>query len=215
MILGAERTLIAEYGRRMLHEGMVKGTGGNISVFAEKDKLIAITPTSRDYEATQAGNVIVMDMEGNQIEGEGRPSSEYWMHNLLYLRRSDIKAVVHTHSPNASALSCLRKDLPPIYYLAISAGPSVRCAKYARAGTRELAEHAFSAMQDRYAALLANHGVIAGSTTLDFAYYIAEQVEFAAGLYLRAKPCGDPALLTSAEVKEMMDVFDKIRGRKA
>jgi L-fuculose-phosphate aldolase len=105
--------------------------------------------------------------------------------------------------------------LPPIYYLTIAAGPEVRCAPYALMGTSELANAAFETMQNDYAVLLANHGVLTAADNLDFAYYLAEQVEYAAELYIKSRIIGQPVNLTEHEINDMVKIFDTLRyGKK-
>ncbi|HET6437470.1 MAG TPA: class II aldolase/adducin family protein [Anaeromyxobacter sp.] len=215
MLLEVERKLIAEYGRKMKHEGLVKGTGGNLSIFSRRDGLIAISPSARDYDGITPEDVLVVRLDGTVAEGKLRPSSELRMHSVFYQRRTDIDALVHTHSVNATALSCLRMGLPPIYYLTIAAGRAVRCAAYALATSAELAESAFAAMEGNLATLLANHGVLAGGYSLPFAYHLAEQVEFAAELYLKARAVGTPVELSPGQIDDMIALNAKYGiGRK-
>ena len=84
------------------------------------------------------------------------------MHRIFYTDRNDINAVVHTHSTFATVLGTLNEGLPASSYLVAFAGKDVRCGKYASYGTPELAKYTFDAMKDRYAAIMANHGLIAG-----------------------------------------------------
>ncbi|MDR3333626.1 MAG: L-fuculose-phosphate aldolase [Treponema sp.] len=215
MLLKEERELITEYGRKMSRENLVKGTGGNISIFSRKDNLMVISPGSKAYDTIAAEDVMVTDLEGKVIEGRCKPSSEFRMHAIFYAKRKDINSVVHTHSINATALSCLRINLPPIYYLTIAAGPEVRCAPYALMGTSELAQAAFETMQNDYAVLLANHGVLTAADNLDFAYYLAEQVEYAAELYIKSRIVGQPVNLKEHEINDMVTIFDTLRyGKK-
>jgi L-fuculose-phosphate aldolase len=215
MLLKEERQMIAEYGRKMSHEHLVKGTGGNISIFSRKENLMAISPSGKDYDTIETDDVMVIQLDGKVIEGRCKPSSEWRMHAIFYENRADSNAVVHTHSINAAALSCLRIDLPPIYYLTIAAGPVVKCAQYALMGTAELAKNAFEAMKENRAVLLANHGVLTTADNLEYAYYIAEQVEFAAELYLKSRIVGTPVSLTENEVKDMAAIFEKLQyGKK-
>jgi L-fuculose-phosphate aldolase len=215
MLLKEERQMIADYGRKMSRENLIKGTGGNISIFSREENLMIISPSGKDYETIGLEDVMITDLDGNIIEGRCKPSSEWRMHAVFYKKRKDINSVVHTHSINAAALSCLRIDLPPIYYLTISAGSVVRCAPYALTGTMELAQNAFETMRDNYAVLLANHGVLTGADNLSFAYYIAEQVEYAAELYLKSRIIGTPVNLNECEINDMVKIFDTLRyGRK-
>jgi L-fuculose-phosphate aldolase len=172
---------------------------------------MVISPSGKDYDTIELEDVMVTDLKGKVIEGRCKPSSEWRMHAIFYEKRAEINSVVHTHSINAAALSCLRMDLPPIYYLTIAAGPVVRCAQYALTGTEELAKNAFAAMKNNYAVLLANHGVLTAADNLNFAYFIAEQVEYAAELYLKSRAAGMPVSLTENEIKDMEIIFDTLR----
>jgi L-fuculose-phosphate aldolase len=210
MLLKEERELVAEYGKKMSREKLVKGTGGNISVFSRRENMMVISPSGKEYETIALDDVMVTDLDGNVIEGNCRPSTEWRMHAVFYKSRSEVNAVVHTHSINAAALSCLRMDIFPIYYLACSAGPVVRCAQYALNGTAELARNAIDAMGSSRAVLLANHGVLTVADNLHYAYYIAEQLEFEAELYLKGRAIGTPVALDEEETKEMLDLFDNL-----
>lgn len=207
LILQYERELIVEYGKKLIQSGLTKGTGGNISVFNRQEKLMAISPSGLDYFHTQPQDVVVLNLAGEVVDGHRKPSSELEMHSIFYKRREDINAVVHTHSPFAATISALHWDLPAASYLVAYAGKNVRCSKYATFGTPELAEYAFEAMKDRFAALLANHGLLAGSTDLLNAFHIAEEIEFSAEVFYRAKSIGEPVIIPKKEMKVLVEKF--------
>ncbi|WP_126428565.1 L-fuculose-phosphate aldolase [Brevibacillus marinus] len=209
MLLQAEREQIVEYGKKLVTHGLTKGRGGNLSIFNDEQQLMAISPSGVDYFATEPEDVVVLDLQGNVVEGRREPSSEYPMHRILYQYRGDIRAVVHTHSVYATTLACLNWTLPAVHYLVAFAGEDVRCAPYATYGTEELARHVLEGMRDRKAVLLANHGLIAGADTLARAFYIAEEVEFCAEVYYRSKCIGEPVLLSR---EEMERVAEKMRS---
>jgi L-fuculose-phosphate aldolase len=211
--LKQEREWIVDYGKRLIQSGLTKGTGGNISIYNRNQQLIAITPSGIDYFETQVEDVVVIDLHGNVVESDREPSSELEMHSIFYRKRTDIDAIVHTHSPFATTISMLQWDLPPASYLLAYAGVNVRCAKYATFGTKELAENAFAAMQDRKAVLLANHGLLAGAGNIHQAFNIAEEIEFCAQTYYRAKSIGDPVILPEAEMLHLLEKF-KTYGQK-
>ncbi len=212
MLLQEEREKIAEYGRKMIREGLVKGTGGNISIYNPEKKVAAISPSGMNYFSIEAKDVVVIELDGSVVDGAHKPSSEHRMHSIFYKKRTDILAVVHTHSVNAAALSCMRKGLPPIYYLQIIAGTStIQCSGYALPGSEQLAEEAYNTMGTQNAALLANHGVITGAITLELAYYMAEQIEFAAELYLKLGARDDLVHpLNDKECQDMNDIFTNV-----
>ncbi|WP_054950933.1 L-fuculose-phosphate aldolase [Numidum massiliense] len=214
MLLASERKQIVQYCRKLTAHNLTKGTGGNISVFNRAQGLMAISPSGIDYDVMTPEDVVVLDRAHNIVEGTRKPSSELEMHAIFYERRSDIDAVVHTHSVYAKTLASLRWSLPAVSYLVAFAGKDVRCAEYASFGTKELAENAFAAMQDRYAVLLANHGLLAGAHNLPQAFNIAEEIEFCCEVYYRAKSIGEPVILDDKEMTHMLEKF-KTYGQKA
>ncbi len=214
MMLEKARNDIVDYSRKLITSGLTVGTGGNISVFDPESGCFAITPSGIDYFDMTAQDVVVVDLEGNIVEGHRKPSSEVELHRIFYERRQDIKAVVHTHSTYCTALATNHMDLPASSYLVAFAGKDVRCGKYASFGTRELAENTFLAMEDRYAALMANHGLIAGSHSLMKAFEIAQQIEFCAKVYVIASSIGKPVILEETEMENMIERFQNY-GQKA
>lgn len=209
MILEKERIQIVEYGKKLITSNLTKGTGGNISIYNPNEKLIAITPSGIDYFLLKPEDIVVMDLEGNILEGKNKPSSEYEMHKIFYERRSDIFSVVHVHSTYSTTLACLRVNLPALHYLvAISGGKDIKCAKYATFGTKQLAENAFEAMEDRFAVLLANHGLLTGAKDLANAFNKAEEVEFCAQLYCNCLSIGKAVILEDQEMNKMLGLFN-------
>lgn len=207
MLLERERQDIVVYCQKMLHTGLTKGTGGNISIMNREKGLMAISPSGIEYDKLVPEDIVVLDLNQSIIDGTKKPSSEIEMHSIFYKKRDDIHAVVHTHSTFAKTLSSLRWDLPAVSYLIAYAGKDVKCAEYASFGTKQLAENAFKAMENRKAVLLANHGLLAGAKDIANAFNIAEEIEFCAEIYYRAKSIGDPIILDDEEMNRMMDAF--------
>lgn len=214
MLLKEERELIVEYGKKLITHGLTKGTGGNISIYNRELRLMAISPSGIDYFETNPEDVVILNLAGEVVEGNRKPSSELEMHSIFYKKRDDINAIVHTHSAYATTISALNWDLPAVSYLVAYSGLNVRCAKYASFGTSELAENAFEAMKDRRAVLLANHGLLAGAGDVINAFNIAEEIEFSAEIYYRAKSIGEPVILSEDEMKHMVEKFKTYGQRK-
>lgn len=204
MMLEQARKDIVTYSRKLITDGLTVGTGGNISVFDPESGCFAITPSGIDYFEMTAEDVVVVNLKGEVVEGSRRPSSEVDLHRIFYERRSDIRAVVHTHSTYCTVLATNRMDLPASSYLIAFAGKDVRCGQYASFGTPELAEYTFEAMKDRYAALMANHGLLTGGPNLMKAYEVAQQIEFCAKVYVKAKSIGTPVILDEEEMERMI-----------
>jgi L-fuculose-phosphate aldolase len=207
MLLKEERELVVKYGCRMLHSGLVKGSGGNISLCNSDKSLLAITPSGIFYDDIEPSDVVVLDMEGHQVDGDKLPSSEIAFHVGLLNLRPDIRSVVHTHSPNAATVACLGWELPPVHYLIGHAGASVPIAAYATYGSKELSENILATMGSGNAVLMANHGVVAVGRSLDSAFTTAEMVEYVSEIYLKARAVGEPVILSEEAMEEVLKEF--------
>lgn len=214
MLMEKERNQIVSYGKKLITSGLTKGTGGNISIYDPDLDLMAISPSGIDYFETQPEDVVVTKLSGEIVDSPRKPSSELDMHRIYYMKRPEIRSVVHTHSPFSTTLATLGWELPAAnYYIAIAGGNTIRCAEYASFGTWELAENSFKAMEDRYACFLANHGLLTCSYDLANAFSIAEETERMAEVYWRSKSVGEPKILADAEVDFMLEKF-KTYGQK-
>lgn len=213
MLMESERIQIIEYGKKLVKNNLTKGTGGNLSIFDRKSGYIAITPSGIDFFEIQPEDIVIIDLEGNIIEGAREPSSEWEMHLIPYRTRKDIDAVIHAHTMYATVLACLHKELPATHYMIAVAGPTVRCAEYATYGTHELAINASKAMEDRNAVILANHGILAGAKDLLNVFNIIEEIEYCSEVYCKALSIGEPVILPQEEMTLMAEKF-KTYGQK-
>ena len=212
MLLQKEREMIVAYGKKMLSAGLTRGTGGNLSIYDRNLELMAITPSGIPYEEIEAEDIMIMKLDGTIVEGNKTPSSEHTMHEIVYRTREDVGAMLHVHSTFAVTLACLNEDLPAVdYMVAYSRGRSLKCAPYASFGTADLAVNALKTMGDQNAVLLANHGMNVVGPDLPKAFAIAEQLEFCAELYVRARTIGKPVILPDDEMDQMVERF-KIAG---
>lgn len=207
MKLELERKKIVEFGKKLVDVGLTKGTGGNLSIYNSEQQLMAISPSGIPYYETKLEDIVIMDLKNNKIEGTKQPSSEYQMHKIFYEKRSDIFSVVHCHSIYSTAISILRENLPASHYMIALAGKNVRCADYATYGTQQLADNAFVAMKDRKAVILANHGLLTGADCIENAFNIAEEIEYVAETFYRAKSIGKPIILEDKEMAKMEKKF--------
>jgi len=207
MLMEKERRLIVEYGRKLVEYNLTRGTSGNLSMFNRDKNLIAISPSGMDYYKINPEDIVILDIKGNIVEGCRKPSSEIELHRIFYERRKDIDAIIHTHTMYSTVLACLNLSLPPVHYMLASAGMDVRCAEYATFGTKELAENAYKAMEGRKAVLLANHGLLTGGRDLKEAFSLAEEVEYVAEIYYRAKSIGEPKIIPDEEMELIIEKF--------
>lgn len=207
MLMQAERKAIIAYGKKLVEDGHTRGTSGNISVFDREQKLMAITPSGIDFFELSDEDIVILDMDGQVVEGSRKPSSEWYMHLIQYQNRDDINAVIHGHTIYGTVLSCLRETLPASHYMIAVAGRDVRVAEYATFGTEALAQNALKGMANRKAVFLANHGILAGESDLAKAYSVVEEVEYCAKLYCIAKSIGEPVILSDEEMTLMAEKF--------
>lgn len=202
--LALRRNIVATC-RRMNALGINQGTSGNVSARLRGGLLM--TPSGVPYDAMTPEGVVVLAADGS-VKGTGKPSSEWRFHVDILAARRDVGAIVHTHSVHATALSCLRRDIPAFHYMvAVAGGDTIRCARYATFGTQALSDHALAALDGRKACLLANHGVIATGRDLAGALALAVEVETLAQQYLLALQTGKPTILSAAEMRRVVGKF--------
>ncbi|WTY93062.1 class II aldolase/adducin family protein [Sphaerisporangium sp. NBC_01403] len=202
MKLAEERERLCEIGRRMVDTGLVLGTSGNISV--RRGDLVAVSPGGVALDRLAPADCPVLDMSGNVLEGERKPSSEVPMHLAIY-ESTGTSAVVHTHSSYAVIVSATMTELPPVHYNALLLGGVIRVAPYATYGTPELADHVRTAMEGRQAALMQSHGAVAVGGDLDQALEGARLLEWLCSVYVRAKMIGEPRVLTEEELAAVIE----------
>jgi L-fuculose-phosphate aldolase len=201
--MNAERAGLVAAARALDAAGFMPQKSGNLSL--RDGPGFVITPSGLPYAAMTEADLVACGPDG-AAPGAGRPSSEWRLHAAIYRARPDAMAVVHTHSPRATALSCARRGIPPIHYMITLAGAGGRqgipCAAHATFGTEDLAEAAAAALgAELRAVLLANHGVVALGATLAGAVALAREAENLAGQYLDLLAARlDPVILGTAEL---------------
>lgn len=213
MLLTKERKEIMRFGKKLIDSRLTTGTGGNLSIFNRKEGLIAVSPSGVDYLEMKLEDIVLIDMNGQIIEGNRKPSSESDFHTMLYQKRGDINAITHTHSVYATTIACLNWEIPAVHYLVAFAGNKVPLVPYATFGTMELAENICNTIKDYNAALLANHGLIAVGVDLASTFYIAEEIELVAQIYYQTRCIGNPVILSDKEMEKVIDKF-KTYGQK-
>ncbi len=188
---------------RMNALGINQGTSGNVSARIEHGLLI--TPSGIPYDAMRPDQIVEMDDDGGYI-GDYLPSSEWRMHYDILRHRPEAGAVVHTHAAHCTALSCLRMKIPAFHYLiAVAGGTDIRCSDYATYGTQALSDAMLTALEDRRACLLGNHGMICFSANLEKALSLAVEVETLARQYWLARQIAEPVHLSDEQMQTVLD----------
>jgi L-fuculose-phosphate aldolase len=194
--------------RRMIGEGLTHGTAGNISV--RHGERMLLTPSAVPYDDLEPEMIASVPLEGaaGKYDGPVKPSTEWRFHRDILNARPDVGAVVHAHSPYATVLAIARKPIPAVHYMiAAFGGDDIRCAGYARFGTKELSRIAVKALDGRNGCLLANHGMIAVGRDLPRAMWLAFELETLARQYHQAMQIGGPVLLSKEEIAEAAAAF--------
>ena len=184
LLLEKLRKEVVEYGLKMLHSGLTESTGGNLSALDPEEDLIAIKPSSVPYEKIMPEDVVIVNKEGEIIEGELKPSSETPMHTYLYRNRPDIKAIIHTHAPFSTVLAVINRELPIVTQdLAIFASEVVHVAPFRLPGSEALGKITNKYLGTSDVVLLQNHGTLAVGKSLQMAYMATWALERAAMAY--------------------------------
>lgn len=205
------RSALLDTLRAMGNARLNVGTAGNASVrlpgAAHATVRMLITPSGVPAERCRLEDMAVAEADGS-YHGPLAPSSEWQLHRDIYAAFPAAGAVLHAHSPFATALACQRVDIPPFHYMiARFGGSTIRCAAYATFGTQALSDATVAALQDRSACLLANHGMVVFGRDLTHALALAIELETLCEQYWRTLQLGAPVLLSAAEMAEVMERF--------
>jgi len=204
--ISAPREDIIAVAQALDEAGLVPNKSGNVSCRSAGGFLI--TPAGVPYSDLVPAGIVELPVHGAPGPTGPRPSSEWRMHAAIYAARPGVAAVVHTHSPRATALACAGRGIPPFHYMIALAGGDIRCVPYATFGTAELAAAAVRGLEGRRATLLSNHGVLAVGASLRAAHSVALEVENLAVQYLAMLAAGlEPVLLGEEELRRVIDKF--------
>ena len=207
-----EREEVIEYSIKLNTTNLSPLRSGNISVRGIEDGIegFFITPSGKKYESLKPEDIVFLSLNEEKdflswFNTGKNPSSEWRFHQDIYKNKWEAKAIVHAHSPHASAVSTHGKSIPPFHYMvAMAGGHDIKCAKYATYGTRELSKNILKALKLRKACLISNHGQIAFEENLPKAFELAEEVENLSLQYITSLKLGKPIILSLNEMKKVL-----------
>ena len=211
-----QRNEIIEYSLKLNSTNLSPLRSGNISLRGVEDdkEWYLITPSGKKYETLKLEDIVFMGLneeEGNN-ELANKPSSEWRFHRDIYLNKKEAQAIVHAHSPHATAVSAHNKDIPAFHYMiALAGGDNIKCAKYATFGTQELSDNIIESLENRKACLMSNHGQVAYGDNLNSAFELAEEIENICHQYINTIKLGEPKILSSSEMDE---ILEKVKNYK-
>jgi L-fuculose-phosphate aldolase len=196
------RREVIRYSRRMVDDGLITGTAGNISLRVAGGLLI--TPSAVPYDTLGPADLCLVDHDGHAAPGTTRePSSELHLHIAAYAAAPDAAAVVHYHGLKSTAVATTRDRLPVIHYYAVRLGGAVPVVPYSTFGSQSLADGVGQALQQNKAALMANHGAVTVGRTLEEAFANALLLEWLCDLYIESSALGEPRVLTDDEIHQV------------
>ena len=204
-----QRNKIIEYCLKLNSTNLSPLRSGNISLRTNEDDKdgYLITPSGKKYETLKPDDIVFMGLnaEVENNDSANKPSSEWRFHRDIYINKKDAQAIVHAHSPHATAVSSHGKSIPPFHYMiALAGGEDIKCAEYATFGTEDLSKNIIKALEKRTACLMSNHGQVAFGKNLEEAFELAQEIENICQQYIIALKIGQPKILSFEEMKKVL-----------
>ena len=215
-----EREQVIVYSKKLNITNLSPLRSGNISLRGIQNEVegFFITPSGKKYENLKPKDIVFLSLSEDKdflswFNSGKNPSSEWRFHQDIYKSKWEAKAIVHAHSPNATAVSSHGKSIPAFHYMvALAGGDNVRCSEYATFGTNELSMNIIKALENRRACLMSNHCQVAFGKNLSTAFELAQEIENICHQYIIALKLGKPKILTFTE---MQKILDKIKNYKS
>ena len=207
------RKEVIKYANKLNSSNLSPLRSGNISIRTEQKgkKGFLITPSGIKYDQLKEESIVFLELDeklnNDKISNESlNPSSEWRFHQDIYINKHDALAIVHAHSPHATAVSAHGKNIPAFHYMvALAGGDDIKCAEYATFGTTELSQNMLVALEKRKACLMSNHGQVAFGKNLDEAFELAQEVENICHQYINTIKLGKPKILSFEEMNKILE----------
>lgn len=200
------KKLVCESGRKMLEMGLVAATWGNISCRVG-DGTMVITPSGVPYEKMTPDDIVTVNIEDDSYT-EGKPSSEFRMHSMIYRAREEANGIIHFHALYASTASTLKETIPPYFDDAAQLiGADLKTADYALAGTTDLGENVLKALEGRFGALMQNHGALCIGRDMDEAFAACVLTDKVCQAHLMLKNCENAVPVPPEIAGKMHDFY--------
>ena len=210
---------IIEFAQKLNSTNLSPLRSGDVSVKANENNVdgFYITPSGKKYNDLKPEDIVFLSLSEKKdflrwFNAGKKPSSEWRFHQDIYVNKVDARAIVHAHSPHATAVSSLGKPIPAFHYMvALAGGNDIKCADYATFGTSELSKNIINSLENRKACLMSNHGQVTFGKNLNQAFELAEEVENICHQYINTIKLGKPTILSFTE---MQKILEKIKSYK-
>ena len=199
---------VIKYSKKLNITNLSALRSGNISARAKEKGVdgFYITPSGRKYSSLKTKDIVFVSLKGVYDKKKGKPSSEWKFHQDIYINKPDAIAIVHAHSPYATAVSAHGKNIPAFHYMvALAGGNDIKCADYATFGTKQLSKNIIQALNERKGCLMSNHGQVAFGKNLDQAFELAEEIENICHQYINTIKLGNPKILSFEEMNKILE----------
>jgi L-fuculose-phosphate aldolase len=197
--------------QRVHSAGLVVGTAGNVSGLMP-DGTVCMTPSSTPYETMTLDDLVVVDLDGNKVDGGGSPSTEKALHLSCYRNYPEVGGVIHSHAPYASMFALVHEPIPAVIEeVVVYVGGDIPICDYKTTGTDELGDEVASKLVDRSAALMANHGLVCIGKSADDALHASLVVERTAEIVWGARALGNPFSIPDKVNADFSNVYGFIR----
>jgi L-fuculose-phosphate aldolase len=204
---------IIEYAQKLNSTNLSPLRSGNVSIRVTHDNVegFLITPSGKRYETLVLEDIVFLALKEKydnlrMFNSSLNPSSEWRFHQDIYLKKKEAKAIVHAHSPHATAVSAHGEPIPAFHYMiALAGGDDIKCAEYATFGTSELSINILKALENRKACLMSNHGQITFGVNLKQAFELAEEVENICHQYIITLKIGKPKILSYSDMQKILE----------
>ena len=214
MLLKEIREELVELNQALPANRLVVWTGGNVSIRDPKSGLVAIKPSGIMFPDLTPENMVVVDLDGKQLEGDLSPSSDTASHLYIYRHRADINGVVHTHSDYATAFAALGMPIPAVLTaIGDEFGGPIPCGDFALIGSEAIGKAVLDAIGNSTAVLLKNHGVFTIGKSGRAALKSAVMVEDAAKTVWLAKQLGEPCEISQADLEKLNQRYMNVYGQ--
>lgn len=213
-MLEALRDQVWKLHLELPRNGLVLWTGGNVSARDPETGYVVIKPSGVKYEALRPEQMVIVDLDGQIVEGKLKFSSDTASHLYIYRRRPDVNGIVHTHSPYATAFAALGKPIP-VYLTAMADefGGPIPCGRFALIGGEEIGQVVVESIGDSPAVLLKNHGVFTVAQSAEAAVKAAVMVEDAARTVWLALQIGQPDEIPPDNVAKLHYRYTHVYGQ--
>ena len=204
---------VIKYAKKLNDTNLSPLRSGNVSVRTDLSgkEGFFITPSGIKYNDLQEDKIVFLEMDEKKneqkiIDLRLNPSSEWKFHQDIYINKPDAIAIVHAHSPYATAVSAHGKNIPAFHYMvALAGGNDIKCADYATFGTKQLSKNIIQALNERKGCLMSNHGQVAFGKNLDQAFELAEEIENICHQYINTIKLGNPKILSFEEMNKILE----------